>query len=134
MTLEIRFYYAGNGAIPPVPIQFGNVRIQGGSGCTEGEYQGEHVCDDGSTIYDQVCQGGVWVPTGDVCSAPPPVCRDQHLQQQCIGDFVWDCVNNQWVNTGIDCGGGQQQGSSLIPIALIGAAIVGTVAFLLFHK
>lgn len=134
VTLEIRFYYAGSGIIPPVPIQFGNVRVQGGSpGCVEGTHQGAHVCDDGSTIYDQVCVGGVWVPTGDACPVIE-VCRDAHPQQECIGDLVWDCVSNQWVNTGVACGGGQPQPFPVIPAILIGAAIVGTVAFLLLHK
>lgn len=110
--------------IPPVPTEDPNPL----EGCSEGTFRHPVTCWDSSTIYEEKCLNGIWVPSGQTCSQClegqvrfPLTCSD--------GSVIYTevCEDGNWQPSDQICPPPQQ---SLLPIllGLGGLAFVGMLS------
>lgn len=121
--LEIQYSYAGNGVVPPVPIQFANVRMQG-TVQTCRDLHPMSVCQNGF-VWD--CINEVWQNTDVPCGA---TCRDLHPVMVCdpTTQTYWNCLEDQWLDTGVPCSEPPPVQSNVLLYIIGGVVVIGLVA------
>ena len=75
--------------------------------CVEGTKRSPLTCWDGSTIDTEICSGGIWIPTGEVCPVMPAH-GEKRTPTTCWDGSVihaekFDAVTKTWVPTGEVC-------------------------------
>jgi hypothetical protein len=75
--------------------------------CVEGTKRSPLTCWDGSTIDEEICSGGIWVPTGETCPVMPAH-GEKRTPTTCWDGSVihaekFDAVTKTWVPTGEVC-------------------------------